>query len=110
MLFGSDKRKDRKYSKLSRKDDALVKKLDALNWDGSRKSNRLYKKHNKALQKLEKNRSGICRKESMAGISLMTTKRCLSYLVQQNSVAPAKKRLSTDVRSSLVIANRVSEN
>ena len=53
MLFGSDKRKDRKYSKLSKKDDALVKKLDALNWDDSRKSNRLYKKHNKTLQKLE---------------------------------------------------------
>lgn len=57
MLFGSDKRKDRKYSKLSKKDDALVKKLDALNWDDSRKSNRLYKKHNKTLQKLEKNRT-----------------------------------------------------
>ena len=54
MLFGSDKRKDRRYSKLSKKDDALVKKLDALNWDDSRKSNRLYKKHNKTLQKLEK--------------------------------------------------------
>ena len=87
MLFGSDKRQDRKYSKLSKKDDALVKKLDALNWDYSRKSNRLYKKHNKTLQKLEKNRTWHLRKESMAGIFPMTTEQYRSFLSRQN---PAK--------------------
>lgn len=57
MFFKSDKRKDRKYEKLSKKDEKLVRKLDALGWNDSKKSDRLYKKHNKTLQKLEKNRT-----------------------------------------------------
>lgn len=57
MFFNSNKQKDQKYEKFGKKDDKLVRKLDALGWDDSKRSDRLYRKHSKALQKFEKYRT-----------------------------------------------------
>lgn len=57
MFFNSNKRKERKEQRLRKKDDKLVKKLDALEWGEGRKADRLYKKHNKTVQAIEKNRT-----------------------------------------------------
>lgn len=57
-MFGFGKeRKERKEQRLRKKDDKLLKKLDALEWGGGRKCDKIYKKHNKTVQKIEKNRT-----------------------------------------------------
>lgn len=57
MLGFGKSRKANKERRLRKKDDKLVKSLDALGWGDDRKSNRLYKKHVKTTQKIEKNRT-----------------------------------------------------
>lgn len=57
MFFGSENRKQRNELKLRKKDDKLVKKLDALDWGEGRKANKLYKKHLRTIDKIEKNRT-----------------------------------------------------